>query len=267
MAESESDPSLHKQVDTPSPQNIANRESAISKQVIANVPPSPNHQHESCKCRPDQTPRWKIILEVGAICVGLALGLIYWNQLCEMRTSNAITTKALTNSVEQFRIDERGWVVIDGIDKTAVPVPAGSANFFKYRIWPKNVGKTVARNVRIFVSDTLDAGMLWSNENGIRMTQDQLFHENNDSNKRVFIPDKPGPQTLAPSERSVIPIDTSGNAPYKGQFHYVIGRIDYVDAFNVSHWTHFCFVISTDGELIHCQYGNDEDTNPEPKAP
>jgi hypothetical protein len=175
---------------------------------------------------------------------------------------------SLTQSIDFFRTDERAWIVIDGIDKTTYPgtalIPAES---FKYKIWPKNVGKTVARNVRILVENAGDGGMLGSNERGIRMSQDQLFRENDNPRKRAIVPDQPGPQTLAPGARSPVPIYGSGTAPYNGMIQYVLGRIDYVDAFGAVHWTHFCFVISTGGELAHCQYGNDDDNNPESKAP
>ena len=53
------------------------------------------------------------------------------------------------------------------------------------------------------------------------------------------------------------------NGAYK--YGYMLGRIDYIDAFNVDHWVHFCFMIMNNkGELGHCQYGNDEDSNQEP---
>ncbi len=85
-----------------------------------------------------------------------------------------------------------------------------------------------------------------------------------------MIPDKPGPQSLAPAEQSTVPVTTGGSEPNRlatgaFQYSYVLGRIDYTDAFGVPHWTHFCFtVLSARGDLVYCEYGNDKDKNPEP---
>ena len=45
----------------------------------------------------------------------------------------------------------------------------------------------------------------------------------------------------------------------------ILGRIDYLDAFNARHYMRFCyFIANAKGELGHCKYGNDDDKNPEP---
>jgi hypothetical protein len=42
------------------------------------------------------------------------------------------------------------------------------------------------------------------------------------------------------------------------------GRVDYDDAFGVSHWKTFCYrVVDASGVLEQCATGNDEDNNPE----
>jgi hypothetical protein len=183
------------------------------------------------------------------------------------KTSAETAQKTLTHSIEAFRVDERSWVVIGSIDKTPLIVTGHPSRpeAFIYKIWLKNVGKTVARNVHVLVTEPVDTGMLMFSEQGIRMTQDQLFRQNDDPSKRSITPYKNGPQTIAPGATAVAPIEA--NSPYIGSFQYVIGRIDYFDAFNTSHWTHFCFSITGGGELAYCQYGNDDDNNPEPNAP
>jgi hypothetical protein len=104
--------------------------------------------------------------------------------------------------------------------------------------------------------------------NAILMSQDQLFRISG-TNKRAIMPDNPGPQALAPGAQSPVPVFSGGQEPKRysdGNFRYsfILGRIDYIDAFETEHWTHFCyFVANSRGELANCKYGNDQDSNPE----
>jgi hypothetical protein len=176
--------------------------------------------------------------------------------------------KTLTNSIEAFRVDERAWVEIGKIEKTETyPPDQKFGEIFKFAIYPKNVGKTVARDVRISIENIGSDGSFADNKKAIRMTQDQQFREMA-TGKRIRIPDRPGPQTVAPGDLSPVPVYTSGEEPRRYgtifTYTYLVGRIDYTDAFGTEHWKHICFiVINSRGDLGNCQYGNDEDNNPE----
>jgi hypothetical protein len=168
-----------------------------------------------------------------------------------------------------FRTDERAWVVISSLNKTeTIPADSTFGTTFKFSIFPKNVGKTVARYVKIHAENPDAAGSFMENKHAILMSQDQLFRISG-TNKRTIMPDNPGPQTLAPGAESPVPVFSGGQEPKRyadGNFRYsfILGRIDYTDAFGVRHWTHFCyFITNSKGELGHCKYGNDQDGNPE----
>jgi len=172
------------------------------------------------------------------------------------------------NSRMFFKADERAWVEIGRIDKTVYPPDSGTGmtSFtVKFDLYFKNVGKTLARDVRISVIDTNAGEDLMYNRKGIRMFQDQLFRGWKQA-KGINPPESvPGPQTLAPGEQSIVPVHSAGAQPKYGRYSYVMGRIRYLDTFGANHWKHFCYFVSDErGDLDFCQYGNDEDTNPEP---
>lgn len=102
-----------------------------------------------------------------------------------------------------------------------------------YGFYPKNVGKTIAREVHVHLDSAVGADGK---------------------------PAKLGPQSLAPGERAPASIITSGDV-FMTTFS---GRVDYDDAFGVSHWKTFCYrVVDASGVLEQCATGNDEDNNPE----
>jgi hypothetical protein len=101
------------------------------------IPPPAEHKPETTYCKPDQTPLWKIVLEVGAVAVGIVVAMIYYGQLEVMRgqlgeiikqfpeiqrTASATvkaadqTERAVNNSKILFELDERGWVGIRSAD-------------------------------------------------------------------------------------------------------------------------------------------------------
>jgi hypothetical protein len=171
--------------------------------------------------------------------------------------------RALDASIEMARRDQRAWVEIEPIKP--IPFAKADGNFgasFQYEIYLKNVGKTVARDIVMHAS-RMDSGLaLGDNADQIRRAQKILLHENLGDNNRMI-------KVLAPNTVSPVPlrlraqepqIFKSGNAFYS----FLIGRIDYVDAFSVKHWMTFCYIISNSrGELLNSKEGNDEDNNPE----
>jgi hypothetical protein len=176
--------------------------------------------------------------------------------------------RSLKQSIESFRIDERAWVEIGNIDKTVFAPSPPFGTTFKIGIYLKNVGKTVATDVKIHIDNIDDVASFSENEKAIRMFQDQLFREMG-TGKKSLTPDKPGPHTLAPGELSAVPVYSGGQEPTKWgennyRYSFILGRIDYIDAFKTKHWKRLCFFITNShGEMGHCQYGNDEDENAE----
>src|ERR1039458_7334883 len=84
MAESESQPPLHNEIDAIPPEGASEGESAVPPAeplLSSNVPPTPSNKNQTTACKPDQTPRWKMILEIAAVVVGGFVALVYWNQL------------------------------------------------------------------------------------------------------------------------------------------------------------------------------------------
>lgn len=240
---------------------------------IPSAPPPKTHCEITYKHEKDKWEKFK----EGAEVFGIFLLLVYTFYTIKMYCANkqaadaalsAANTaqKTLTQSVENFRIDERAWIEIGKIEKIAHPPPPPQfGKIFKFGIYPKNVGKTVATNVRAHIDNTRGSISFNSDEKAIRATQDQTWRDANTGN-RIATPDNPGPQSIAPGDLSVVPLFAGGEEP-KGsgnslRYTYILGRFDYWDAFSVEHWKRFCFVIyDADGNLENCQYGNDEDPN------
>ena len=61
----------------------------------AKATPDPKNDEPRCKCRPDQTPLSKQILEAAAVIIGLYVAFIYSGQLTQMIASNKLTRDSL----------------------------------------------------------------------------------------------------------------------------------------------------------------------------
>jgi hypothetical protein len=184
----------------------------------------------------------------------------------------SVSQGQLRQSERAFRIDERAWVQIRPITRSAEPPSPGFEHLFRYEIFPQNFGKTVARRVVINAGGIGSGEDFTSDEEGIAAVQDQeLLGKFVDQATGKFVKSRPAwvPQTLAPSAIPLAPFILLGSAPKMYPdghwlYSYLIGRIDYVDAFDVSHWLKFCvYVAGDDGSLRNCQYGNEDDNNPE----
>jgi hypothetical protein len=89
---------IHPQT-TPTPKkNIA--ESV--RMFLSKFRPTKERNDKTHECKPDQTPRWKMVLETGAVFVGLYVAIIYTGQLGQM--------------VEQTRVAQRSSRPFVGID-------------------------------------------------------------------------------------------------------------------------------------------------------
>jgi hypothetical protein len=105
----------------------------------------------------------------------------------------------------------------------------------------------------------------------IQFEQDKLLMgRGKDQNGKTFSlqNDHPVARVIAPGSSSPVPFTAAANSPTVSgnikTYGFLIGRVDYVDAFDIAHWMKFCFVIyNAKGELANCKYGNDEDRNAE----
>ena len=174
----------------------------------------------------------------------------------------------VSESSESFRTDERAWVEIEPIKP--VLIAQENATFgatFTCDIYPKNVGKTVARDIMVNANDLLSAKGFDNDAATVRSTQDNLLLGKNremESGKQLILPNNPVPKVLAPNTVSAAPFRLTCEAPKNHGVHYLIGRIDYCDEFKVKHWLKFCFhIVNARGEIWPCQEGNDEDRNKE----
>ncbi len=176
-----------------------------------------------------------------------------------------------------FRIDERAWIEIEPIKPTLlVPQNAKFPATFTCNIYPKNAGKTVARDIAVKAWDFSGTEEMGNNAEAMRNIQDKLlldrFKKMGNGNP-VIIPSNPVPKVLAPNSVSPVPFRLTCQAPQVfpngTQFiHYMIGRIDYCDQFQIKHWLKFCFyVVNARGEVWACKQGNNEDRNPEMPTP
>jgi hypothetical protein len=153
-------------IDSVAPNGSPNRPPAETPQqpdFIPQVPPPVTHKTERTYSSPDPTPLWKIILEVGAVAVGIGVALIYYGQLQVMRgqlgeiirqfpeiqksakaarDSADLSQKTLNETTKNFRIDERAWLA-PGIIKESTPInPQSGHAMCNFSIG--NFGKTQA---------------------------------------------------------------------------------------------------------------------------
>jgi hypothetical protein len=171
-----------------------------------------------------------------------------------------------------FRTDERAWIEIEPIK----PKPyKDSKELHIYELFPKNVGKTAARDIVVRADNVASNRESIENTrhpNWIHNMQDKYlfgkFKNTHPLNGGTPIPSILGPGTISP-----IPITYITQTPQvfpsgSELVSEILGRIDYTDEFGVPHWIRFCFYPSdAEGSLASCTAGNDEDHNPETPPP
>jgi hypothetical protein len=217
---------------------------------------------------PREKAKWTesatVVLNVLIAAAAIYSAWVFQGQLTEVKNSTRW-------SVESFRLDERSWVELEQI-KPVLFAKAGLRSVFTYELYPRNVGKTVARDVVMKAQVVGSGEMLGTNESMIKAEQEKYllnqFTEMGTGNP-VVVTASPIPQVLAPNTTAPVPYLLHGQEPQifkngTAYYDYLIGRLDYVDQFRVPHWMTFCFfVLDQRGELRACQYGNDEDRNSE----
>jgi hypothetical protein len=154
-------------------------------------------------------------LETVGICIALALAIFNLFALSEIQRQTpsvigAASTAgdALKKTVEQFRVDERACVEIDSISKSADPPAQGFPPSFRYRVFLKNVGNTIARDAFLRRVTYLGAA---PNLQGVKMAQEQLLKPN--EGKSAPVPPYPLPSAFAPNAILPIPFTLGGSVP------------------------------------------------------
>lgn len=262
---------------------------------LANTPAPPDNPHVSAgqsesheemkrdvreiDDRVKHAERWMIGLTFAiaffALC-SIVVGILQWDamrgQLRQMQNASMEARESMDRSTESFRTDERAWVEIEPIKPIlAAPRQVGFGTVFRYELYPRNAGKTVARNIVVKAQTSVANIDFGNHADFLRNGQDKLLLDKfteGSSGKPVIIPRNPVPKVLAPNTASSVPFILAGQEPQvlpKSQIvSYLIGRIDYMDEFQITHWLKFCFfVANAKGDLWNCQEGNDEDHNPE----
>jgi hypothetical protein len=211
---------------------------------------------------PREKSKWTDIGTLVLTCAIAAAAIysawVFQGQLTEAR-------KAVTLTVDSFRMDERAWVEIEPI-KPVLFSPANQQFSATYtcNIFPKNVGKTPALDVEARATDVMSVDGWDKTTEGVFKAQDMLYSAMPPEAFHSRIP-----RVLAPNTVSPVPFRLTCQAPGQhGDIHYLIGKINYCDKFNVKHWLRFCFyVVNARGEIWACKNGNDEDRSDETPTP
>ena len=170
-----------------------------------------------------------------AVSLTLAVAIAAFWSACIFQRQLTEARRATELAAESFRIDERAWIEIEPITPALLsPQDAKFSATFICNIYPKNVGKTVARDITVKAWDFGEAEEMGSNPEEMRNTQDKLLldrFKEMGTEKPVIIPANPVPKVLAPNSVSPVPFRLTCQAPQNfpngHQFmHYMIGRVD-----------------------------------------
>lgn len=219
--------------------------------------------------KPIKNAAWAAVI---AATIYALISLLQWGQ---MLRQSRIANDALRRSTESFRIDERAWIELEPIKPAKLYFPATKfipRNVFLYELYAKNFGKTIARDIKMKAGVYGGTEEFGDSADQMERWQDKFllnqFREMG-TGKPVVIPPSPIPKVLAPGVSTPVPYVVNAQGPQyfnngHAMYDYIVGRVDYTDQFNIPHWIKFCFFVRNPrGELTSCQYGNDEDRNPE----
>jgi hypothetical protein len=245
---------------------------------IPATPPTVGKQEITCKPEKDWRDKTKFWFEIGGIVLlgvytAYTIKMYCANRDAAIAATSASNTaaNALRASVEQFRVDERAWIEIEP-PTPALKVPASDTYggaLFTYDFFLKNVGKTAAFGIAVRAPRAVFDGSLSLGDNkaGIDRMQKQLKSASilgklAPSDEVILLSER-NSRTLGPGVKSFSPFQLYGQEPRYERYRFLIGRIDYYDAFSIAHWNTFCFFIDHGGALRYCREGNEEDQNPE----
>ncbi|HJX85257.1 MAG TPA: hypothetical protein VJ723_13020 [Candidatus Angelobacter sp.] len=102
-----------KPINAVSPCNAAEEKGEQTESLTPALPkvnPSEEHDKQTCDCKPDMTPLWKMVLEASAVGIGITLAIIYYRQLDSMNKQLAV-------------MQGRAWIQIETTDITLKNFP------------------------------------------------------------------------------------------------------------------------------------------------
>jgi hypothetical protein len=201
-----------------------------------------------------------------ALTVYALITILMW---CQMIKQNRIASQSLRESTESFRIDERAWVeVLPMVPHLYYPRTKKNPAISSYDMYLRNTGRTEAHDIQLRIAPGMQGPVGVADQPGIEtFTQDRMLFGRAPGTTDIPTVNSV-PKELARQETSTVPTLWRGAEPRgkgAGTFvSFLIGRVDYIDAFGVKHWYTFCFYIGdAEGSLQNCKYGNKEDQNPE----
>jgi len=156
MSDSDSIKPAQQATDTVSPQKTSNTKTAESPKHLplsSQAAPPTKSKGKTEHCRPDQTPRWKILLECGAVFVGIVVAIIYGLQLGRMVDANKLTQSTL-------QVSQRAFVTIGRKDGTIADfvVPKDPKQNAEIILFFQNSGHLPAKFVWGTMAGFLEAG-------------------------------------------------------------------------------------------------------------
>jgi hypothetical protein len=209
-----------------------------------------------------EKPKWtEVVTAVLTVILAIAAIVSAWlfqGQLTEARKTTRI-------SLESFRVDQRAWIEIQPSQPTLKsPASDPFGALFIYNIFPRNVGKTAAYDIVATATRGAPMSALSLGDNADEIASHQRMLQGNHFGMPDDLIFRRVPRMLGPGDVSDAPFDMYGQEPQKGLYQFLIGRVDYSDAFQIQHWVTFCFFIADGkGNIQYCKYGNDTDRNSE----
>jgi hypothetical protein len=213
-------------------------ESPKKTPLQSQIKPVPRDEKERRLCKPDSAPLWKIILEVGAVVVGLYVAWVYHGQLNEMIESNRISRESLESI-------QRAFVTFKNISYARISLkddagPAPGKHYWTFRPVVENSGTTPA----------IEAMSTSSVNIGKHEPRDSDFEGHTEIGHQIAI----GPKATflidaKPISEELVLRRNYGDNPrpqpmirYSGPSLYVWGWVFYRDIFKKTPWhlTEFC---------------------------
>jgi hypothetical protein len=168
------------------------------------------------------------------VIVGIVALFIYYGQLevmkvqlgeivkqyPEIRRQAKAATDAVNQSTEAFRIDERAWIALEPITPKLLEPIAGWGKTYRYDIFLKNVGKTVAYNISVKAGNTegtnFEGAGFGDDKRAVSMWQDRWIKgtiKNSKTGATFKSPSNRIPRVLGPNTTSSAPFILIGQEP------------------------------------------------------
>jgi hypothetical protein len=147
--------------DPKSTTNSTGPETPRDTPVRPKVEPAPKQQRERRQYKPDSTPLWKMILEIGAVVVGLYVAYIYHGQLGEMIEGNRISRENSTKTQGATVVFPASDIKVSGVGNPAIKGTPMIA--WAFSVPAENIGATRTRNAKFVVNGDFLMGKLPAN--------------------------------------------------------------------------------------------------------